>query len=225
MRIIQHQLAIGTRHATPYYVIRGSIPGDTLVITAGIHGNERASILAAYRLLSNLKQGSLCLRRGTLVLVPIVNRSAYRRGIRGVPDLNRTFPRTKGQKASHSLSAAMFRLAANMKARWYIDLHEANGLSKVNRRFLGQTLIACPGSSEVPAVRRVVRRVNRSIASRRKQFSIRLSTLPGSGRHAAKHVLKAKAITVETCWSLPVATRVRDQSRVIRNLLNEAGML
>ena len=64
--------------------------------------------------------------------------------IRGNPDLNRTFPRRLSAKAKHPLAAAVFRLAREHGPDWWIDLHEANGLSQLSSRVLGQTLITNP---------------------------------------------------------------------------------
>ena len=225
MRIIKKQLAKGTRFETPYYLIRGNVGGSTVIITAGVHGNERASVIAANKLVRLLKTDSLQLHIGTLIIVPIVNQAAYKKRVRGVPDLNRTFPRNVNNKARHPLSAALFRLAVDLKPDWYIDLHEANGLSKLNPSVLGQTFIANPGNHAVPTIKRIARRMNRSITASARHFTIRLRTLSGSGRHAASRLLKSKSVTVETCWSLPISTRVHFQSRILRYLLQASSSL
>ncbi|BBH20062.1 hypothetical protein Back11_14070 [Paenibacillus baekrokdamisoli] len=224
MRIIKKQLAEDTQFETPYFMIRGNAEGNKVMITAGVHGNERASVIAAKKLLSMLKMESMRIHKGTLIIVPIVNQVAYKRHIRGVPDLNRTFPRNIKEKARHPLSAALFQLAKDYQPDWYIDLHEANDLSSLDPRVLGQTLITNPGSKAVPTVKRVVNRINRSIVPPARRFTIKLSILPGSGRNAANRLLKSKSITVETCWSLPVSNRVHFQSKILHYLLDEAGL-
>jgi predicted deacylase len=195
------------------------------MITAGIHGNERASVVAAKKLLRLLEIESLRIHKGTLIIVPIVNQIAYNKRIRGVPDLNRTFLLNIKKQARHPLSAALFRLALDFQPDWYIDLHEANGLSQKDSRVLGQTLITNPGSNAVPAVKRVINLINRSIAQKSQLFMMRLYSLPGSGRTAAQRLLKSKSITVETCWSLPISSRVQFQSKILHSLLEETGLL
>ncbi|AFZ69678.1 succinylglutamate desuccinylase/aspartoacylase family protein [Deinococcus peraridilitoris] len=75
------------------HVIRGPHPGPTLLITAGVHGAEYASIEAAYQM---ARTDPLNLT-GTLVVLPIVNptaffeRSIYINPIDG-KNLNRMFP-------------------------------------------------------------------------------------------------------------------------------------
>ncbi|PUA35763.1 deacylase [Paenibacillus elgii] len=225
MEMKKHLLAKGTRFETPYYVIRGKSKGKSMMLTAGVHGNEIASILAAERLVDLLKKNRLRIERGTLIVVPIVNRQAHKLRIRGIPDLNRTFPRSEKDKARHRLSVALFQLAKQYQPAWYVDLHEANGLSKINPQRLGQTLIANPKNAAIPAIKRIVAHVNRPIVQKSKQFTVRLRNLSGSGRHAAHHLLKAKAVTVETCWSLPMSDRVNYQMKILKSILAEANLI
>lgn len=226
MKITKHQLAKATRFETPYYMIKGSSNGNTVMVTAGVHGNESASIIGAKKLVSHLQKNSLRINCGRLIIVPIVNQKAYKCHIRGIPDLNRTFPRNQHDKtASHPLSAAIFNLAKQFQPTWYIDLHEARGLSKLNPRVLGQTLITNPQSKAIPAVKRVIGHMNRSIVQESKHFTIRLQKLPGSARTAANNLLNARAITVETSCVLPKAVRANLQMRIVRHFLKEAGLI
>ncbi|WP_127497623.1 succinylglutamate desuccinylase/aspartoacylase family protein [Paenibacillus glycanilyticus] len=224
MQIQKKYIAKNTPYKTPYYLISGNDKGDTVIITAGVHGNERASIRAAFWLLNSIQKRSIIVRCGQLIIVPVVNQMAYERRIRGVPDLNRTFPRGVTQEAKHPLSSALFQLAKEMKPLWYIDLHEANGIAVLNPKMLGQTLIAHPGSKAVPPVDRIIRRINRTIPMKTRHFKMRLSSLPGSGRNAAKQLIKAKAITVETSLELPISTRIQYQKQILQYLLKEANI-
>jgi uncharacterized protein len=77
----------------PLLVVRGEREGPTMLVTAGVHGAEYASIQAAYRL-AEAEPGEIA---GTLVVLPIVNRPAYAaRSIYVNPidalNLNRQFP-------------------------------------------------------------------------------------------------------------------------------------
>ncbi|WP_088830448.1 succinylglutamate desuccinylase/aspartoacylase domain-containing protein [Paenibacillus tyrfis] len=225
MEFKKRLLAKGTWFETPYYVINGSTKGQTVMITAGVHGKEIASIRAAESLVDSLKKTRIRIECGTLIIVPLVNRPAYKRRIRGIPDLNRTFPRTFKDKARHPLSAALFQLAKQYQPSWYVDLHEADGLSKINPKVLGQTLIANPKSAAIPAIKRIVAHLNRSIVPKSRQFTLRLRNLSGSGRQAAYHLVKAKAVTVETCWSLPMSTRVNFQMKILESILVEAKLI
>lgn len=195
------------------------------MVTAGIHGSERASIIAAKKILILLQNNAMRINKGMLIIVPIVNKNAYHLRIRGTPDLNRTFPRRHNEATRHSLSAALFRLAKHYQPAWYIDLHEANGFSKVNPRFLGQSLIVNPRSKVIPIAEQIVSQMNRSIAKKSTQFSLLFRNLPGSGRTAAYRLLKSNAVTVETSCNLPFSVRVNYQLKILCNILDKAGLI
>ncbi|ASR47645.1 deacylase [Paenibacillus kribbensis] len=224
MKVKKLMLGKGNSWATPYYIATGEQEGPHVMVVAGIHGNEIASIRAAEKLVKLLNQQKLQISQGKLIIVPIVNQVAYRKRIRGVPDLNRTFPRKKKQAASNPLSAAVFQLILKHTPEWYLDLHEANGLSQKDAKVLGQTLISDQGNPVVPAVRRTIKRMNHSIKSKDRHFNIRLHELPGSSRTAASRILGARAVTVETGWSLPKQVRIRYQLKIVQHLLREAGL-
>lgn len=94
MQVKRYMLGNGS-WATPYYIVTGGQKGPCVMVVAGIHGNEIASIRAAEKLVKLLNQQKLRISQGKLIIVPIVNQKAYRKRIRGIPDLNRTFPRKK----------------------------------------------------------------------------------------------------------------------------------
>lgn len=224
MLVSRQVLAASSAYASPYYIVRGMNPGPVMMITSGVHGNETASMAAAQKLADHCASGRYVIHRGTLIIVPRVNQQAYAKKIRGKPDLNRTFPRRKSGKAKHPLAAAVFQLARAHQPDWWLDLHEANGLSQLSPHVLGQTLITNPGSSSVPICRRVIERMNRSISVRNQYFNLKRHELPGSARTAASRLLKAKSVTVETCWSLKRAVRIKYQTEIVHHFLREAGM-
>jgi hypothetical protein len=221
MHITKHILAKGTKFETPYYIIKGNSTGETVIITAGVHGDETANVLAANKLMDLLQKNLLHIDKGMLIVVPVVNQIAYRRRLRGIPDLNRTFPRKSNIAASHPLTAALFRLAKQFQPEWYIDLHEARGFSKLDPGVLGQTLITNPNSKSIPLVKRLANHMNRSISKKTRYFSVRLRNLSGSGRTAAYRLLKSNSITVETSCNLPKSVRVDLQMKILRYTLNE----
>ncbi|WP_282936952.1 succinylglutamate desuccinylase/aspartoacylase family protein [Paenibacillus sp. RC67] len=146
MQITKHLLDKNTKFETPYFIIHGDYKGSTVMVTAGVHGTERAGILSAKKLLKWIQSRVIHIYSGKLIVIPTVNQIAVKRHLRGIPDLNRTFPSPRAKAARHPLSRAVFQLAKRQQPGWYIDLHKANGLSKINPRSLGQTLITNPGS-------------------------------------------------------------------------------
>ena len=84
---------VGAAVELPWFVVRGAEPGPTLLVTAGVHGAEYASIEAAYRAAEQSPNGL----RGTLLVLPIVcppsyaARTVYVNPVDGL-NLNRVFP-------------------------------------------------------------------------------------------------------------------------------------
>ncbi|MFE4711473.1 succinylglutamate desuccinylase/aspartoacylase family protein [Paenibacillus sp. NPDC056722] len=225
MIVKKHSLAPGSAYNTPYHVIRGSQRGPVFMIVAGIHGNETASMKAAQRIVDQLRHGSRGIQRGTLIIVPILNKQAYRKRIRGMPDLNRTFPMQKNEAASHPLASSLCRLMRSYRPSWYLDLHEANGLSQRSEHVLGQSLVVSPGNPAVPAVRHVLKGINGTIGVESLRFNIRLRSRSGTSRMAASRLFGAKAVTVETCWSLNHTDRVHYQMDIIYRFLRYAELM
>lgn len=220
VRITTHQLAEGTPLETSYHILQGSRKGPVCMVTAGIHGSEIAGVLAAQKL------RTIPVKRGALILVPKVNVLAYRhrtRGYPGSPDLNRTFPYKAGDTPSHPLADELFQLTKRYRPEICIDLHEATGFSRLDKKKLGQSLICDPGSLKL--ARRVTTRINRSVDRFSRGFTVRRGILRGSFRTAVGRLLGCQAITVETSMNLPLSARVRYQMDIVRNLLNEAGLV
>jgi predicted deacylase len=115
----------GMRMAVPVWIARGQQPGKTLVVTAGIHGDELNGIEIARRVFAETDPQKLS---GTLVVMPVLNRWGFLSGNRYMSDrrdLNRAFPgNAKGSSASiiaHSVFDPVIR-----KADALIDLHTAS---------------------------------------------------------------------------------------------------
>lgn len=107
----------------PFTVVGGARPGPKLLVTAGIHGAEYASIEAAVR----VSQTDPQTLSGTLVVLPIVNLPAYRtRSIYLNPvdgkNLNRFFPGDAGGSFAEQLAFWLTENAIKGAAA-YIDLH------------------------------------------------------------------------------------------------------
>ena len=107
----------------PLIVVKGAHDGPTLLVTAGVHGAEYASIEAANRLAQINPQTV----SGTLIVLPIVNRPSFAaRSIYVNPldgkNLNRVFPgRADGTFAEQLAFWLTHTFIAHADA--YIDLH------------------------------------------------------------------------------------------------------
>jgi predicted deacylase len=92
----------GDRIGIQCYIKRGLEPGPTVLLTAGIHGDEINGIQVIRELLSSHVLENLS--SGTLIIIPIVNIHGFLNFSREVPDgkdVNRSFPgNAKGSLAS-----------------------------------------------------------------------------------------------------------------------------
>ena len=100
--------------------------GPRLLIIAGIHGDEYLPMLAVKELIdrfdshAELREGL----HGSVTLIPIANRAAYRRGNRCGPDgtdLARVFPGTPTGDATEQLACALSDQIS--RSDYFVDLH------------------------------------------------------------------------------------------------------
>jgi predicted deacylase len=76
----------------PVYIFRGKKAGPTLLLTAGMHGDETNGIEIVRRM---IRSGNLMPDRGSIIAIPIVNIYGFLQHARYLPDgkdLNRSFP-------------------------------------------------------------------------------------------------------------------------------------
>ncbi|VUD56444.1 N-alpha-acetyl-L-2,4-diaminobutyric acid deacetylase [Thalassocella blandensis] len=112
----------GLAERTPVLVVNGAHAGQTLCLTAALHGDELNGIEMIRRVMYNLDPGELT---GTVVGVPVVNLMGFRRNSRYLPDrrdLNRYFPgNTSGSSASRIAYSLFHEII--LKCDALVDLH------------------------------------------------------------------------------------------------------
>ncbi|MGH9411238.1 MAG: M14 family metallopeptidase [Vicinamibacterales bacterium] len=114
----------GKPYRLPMWLVNGSGDGPTLVVTAGVHPAEYASIAAALEFGQTLDPKTL---RGRVIVVPVMNLPAFTaRSIYICPldgkNLNRVFPGSASGTASEQIAAWVFDNIIK-RADYYIDLH------------------------------------------------------------------------------------------------------
>jgi predicted deacylase len=105
----------GQPYRLPTWLINGSADGPTLVVTAGVHGAEYASIAAALNLGQSLEAKDL---RGKVI---VRARSIYVCPLDG-KNLNRVFPGNALGAASEQIADWVFGNVIR-QANYYVDLH------------------------------------------------------------------------------------------------------
>jgi uncharacterized protein len=113
----------GTEVGFPVVVVNGTAPGKTLVVLAGVHGDEFEGIQAAHEIVEAVDPAHLS---GRLIVVPVVHVAAYQSCQRLSPvdslNLARTFPGAKeGTPTERIAYYVSEKVIAN--ADFLIDLH------------------------------------------------------------------------------------------------------
>jgi predicted deacylase len=109
----------------PVLLVRGRRPGQTLVATAGVHGDEHEGVRAIFETYQSLDPQEMT---GDFLAVPVANPPAFWNGTRASPldqaNLARTFP---GSLDGGPSAAIAYTIANSIIAfaDFFIDLHSA----------------------------------------------------------------------------------------------------
>jgi len=126
LKISIDRLPTGTLIDIPVYVFNAKKPGPTVLVQAGLHGDEINGIEIVRRMLAEKR---FKVKKGAVIAVPILNIFGFIHFSRDVPDgkdVNRSFPGTKsGSMASriayHYVTEIMHQID------YGIDLHTGGG--------------------------------------------------------------------------------------------------
>jgi len=209
----------------PLHVMQASTPGPTVLIQAGIHGDEIAGVHA----LSEMLEDGLTPTRGRLLVVPVMNAPAYRARLRAAPgglDLNRCFPGDASAPEPEKRLARMFMdLVLEERPVLVCTLHESTKRfdPKVVPSF-GQTLVY--GVQPMPPViGRVVERLNALRASDEETWATQHYPVATSSTEVIVDAIGCVGICVETWMGFPEARRIEMQREVVDILLDELGIV
>jgi len=109
----------------PLQVRRGEASGPVLFVTAALHGDEINGTGAIRQL---ILEPDLEIKKGTLILVPVLNVLGFERHSRYLPDrrdLNRSFPGSPEGSLASRMAALIFREIVQ-RSDFGIDLHTAS---------------------------------------------------------------------------------------------------
>ena len=119
----------------PVADIKGRAPGKTLLVTAGVDGDEYASIDAAYTMIDEVNKASF---NGRIIIIPIVNMPGYDKETSYNP-LDGKYPKLVGVgKKDGTASEKLIHWLIDTYARnsdMWLDLH-GGSLTEVIRPFL-----------------------------------------------------------------------------------------
>jgi predicted deacylase len=107
------------------YTASSSVPGPTVAVLGGVHGDEIAGVLAA----GHISGSQIELSRGSLVVVPVCNELAFAASTRTTPSDGRNLARCFPGNLSGSVTERVAALIAEKvldNADLLIDLHTAS---------------------------------------------------------------------------------------------------
>lgn len=109
----------------PLLTVTGAQPGPTLVVFAGVHGDEYEGVEAIPRIAEQVDPPQL---RGSLLMVPVCNMAAYATATRNSPidglNLARVFPGSESGTLTQQIAYWLTRKFIS-EADFFIDLHSA----------------------------------------------------------------------------------------------------
>jgi len=194
----------GTGQDVTVYRLSGPEKGPTLLIVAGIHGDEKGGYLSADRFTS------LQMRRGTLIVVPRLNRTAIERGKRqGLDgDMNRLFHLPDDSDTLRDSKVVNLIKSLIKEADCVLNLHQGDGFysprwisRKRNPQKWGQCNVIDAPTFDLPSgeklelerfAQAVAERSNRRIADRRYHFQVNNTN---TGGRASRHKEQRMSLT------------------------------
>ncbi len=125
LQLVPSETFGGMALETPVFVLRGGLPGPTVCLTAGVHGDELTGIEIVRRIVNETDPKTL---HGVVIGVPIVNIHGFRRSSRYLPDrrdLNRYFPgNPQGSSASRIAHAIFYQVIRHCEH--LVDFHSGS---------------------------------------------------------------------------------------------------
>lgn len=195
-------------------------PGPTVLIQAGIHGDEVAGVHAVEELLEE----GLRPKRGRLLLVPVMNPPAYRARQRMAPsglDLNRCFPGDPdAEEPEKRLAAAFMALVRSEAPALVATLHESwkRYHPEVPVSF-GQTVVY--GVKPRPAVvDHVVAAMNDDLANPYEKWAAHHYPVPTSSTEVIVDAFGCTGLCIETWMGFEERRRIDMHKAVVKHLLD-----
>jgi len=209
----------------PVHVMDAPDDGPTALIQGGIHGDEVAGVHA----LEELLEHGLRPARGRLIVIPTMNRPAYRARQRAAPgglDLNRCFPGdADAEEVERRLARRFMDLVEEERPALMATLHESHKRydPAVTPSF-GQTLVY--GVDPMPdIVGAAVKRLDANRQSDDERWAAQYYPVSTSSTEVIVDAIGCVGICVETWMGFDERRRIEMQKEVVRVLLDEIGVL
>lgn len=207
------------------HVLSADAPGPTVLLQAGIHGDEIAGVHA----LEELLEDGLRPDRGRILVIPVMNPPAYRlqkRASEGGLDLNRCFPGdAEHARYEPRIAASIMALIDEEQPDLVATLHESHKRYDPNvTPSFGQTLVygvlPCP-----PLLSTVVHKLNQQLADPSERWATHHYPVATSSTEVIVDAVGCVGTCVETWMGFALGRRVQMQREVATHLLETLGVL
>ena len=206
-------------------MVDSEIDGPTVMLVAGMHGNEPAPPLAAEQI------AGWEITQGKLVIIPRANVLALDANKRHTPnvdeshsDLNRQFP--VDDIPQTELANAIWSIVEKYQPSLLIDMHEGYDFHKINSDSVGSSVIPDKTEHTRTLGKSILDTINKTIKDESKEFSLLSYPVAGSLARATHERLSIPAMIIETTKKdQAIAFRVRQQRIMVHQVLSDLGMI
>ena len=214
-------IAQGTDAENEVLILKGTEPGPTVYLVAGIHGDEIAGWMTG-----NLLK-KITIKAGELRILSPANRwgataEPRTRFVAEKQDLNRSFPGGLDNTLAQQVAASIYKDIEQVEPVFLFDLHEARA-NRENNDFLGSSLIytSLDNMSDM-YLELLIATETEGFCSERFNF---FAPGPiGSINNVVTTQLKIPTITVETYRGYPLERRIGDQLAIVEFVLQYYGL-
>ena len=211
----------GTIYETKWVEMTGLNEGKSIIIEAGIHGDEIAGTLAIEKLIPEI-----IITKGRVVWLPQMNKPAYQAKKRFINvDLNKVFPGDKTKKQyEHALAADLFEWVGKQNADVVVTLHESRYLHDgTNPKTFGQTIVY--GVKPQPQLLTfVLNDLNTELDEPRHKFYSNYFPIATSSTEQFVDNFGLEGFCAETWRGFELSTRVQLQRELILSFLDQLGI-
>jgi hypothetical protein len=232
-----------------YFIYDTKIEGPTIMIIGGTHGNEPSGHYSIKKLIKQLNDKTIQIKKGKLILVPSVNYCALQVGIRMIPligDLNRKYPTEidyNKKKLNNNCPIISQIVDLTNKSDFILDFHEGWGFNRIDKNSMGSSISPSLTDKSHEIAKLFLDNINNTIDDNNKKFIIltqnykKINTndydysesidIEGSLRYYL-NLINKNYILIETTGQnniQPLETRINQCDIFIKILLKEYKLL
>ncbi|WP_227354328.1 succinylglutamate desuccinylase/aspartoacylase family protein [Haladaptatus salinisoli] len=221
-----YRIREGTDEETTVYVTEAVADGPTLMVTGGVHGDEKSGYLSA----GLIKDWDI--DAGRLVVVPEACKPAIEAGTREFSDgdLNRHFP--DGAEEESRLAAAIWDVVVREDVDFLWDLHSSYGIYESGDGGVGQALFATDAGDAGVHSKAIRDYLNAEVLddSLDDVYDFREHTHHDDGsrdmlKHKVGATLGTPAIIFEATEKLSLDRRVKHTTAAVERFMHRFGLL